>query len=411
MALQLNSDNHNDGRPRVLVVDDELNIRQAISIILQSEFHVTALESGEKAHEKFQQGMDFDVVSLDLQMPGMSGIETLRAIKACQPLTEILIVTAHSDFESAREALKYGAYEYIDKPFNKDVYRAAIRKGVQRRHKSVESEKAIEKLAFVKAQLVQSEKFAALGQLIAGVVHELNNPMGAIIGLSELLLLKEWSPEETRDYIEKIHEGSQLCSSIIQKFLSFSRKKAPKRELGQINPVIDSVLKLKQEDFKMARIQVIRQLADNTPDTMADFDELKQVFLNIINNAHQAIQMHNGTGRLTIKSEFDDKSIRISFQDSGPGIPKENLQNIFEPLFTTKEEGKGTGLGLSICYDIIKAHKGNIYVASEENAGACFVIELPFVGKPSQSETFSAPHPPADQAQVSPIARQGGDGR
>ena len=364
-------------KPRILVVDDEPNILRAMSLVLQSQFDVTVVESGDKAIEKIQQSMDFDVLSLDLQMPGLSGIESLKAVKQLSPSTEVLIVTAHSDVESAKGALKLGAYDYIDKPFNNDELLAAIRKGVERRTNAIEAETTKEQLAFVKAQLMQSEKFSAIGQLLAGVAHELNNPLTAVMGFSELLLIRECSPDKTRNYLEKINKSALLCKNIIQKLLAFSRKEKSKQKYIQVNHIIESTLELKQHDLKADNIQVVRQLADNMPSTMADFYELQQVFLNMINNAHQAMKMHAGTGTLTIKSTFDEKTMRISFLDTGPGIPKENLQKIFEPLFTTKKRGEGTGLGLSICYEIIKKHKGDIFVASDQGKGACFVIELP----------------------------------
>lgn len=383
-------DNHEVKRPRVLVADDELNIRRAMLFILKSEFDVTIVERGDKAIAQIRHGKDFDVVSLDLQMPGLSGLETLKEMKQLSPTTEVLIVTAHSDMESAKGALKLGAYDYIDKPFKNEEYRAAIRKGVERRNRVLGAEKAIEQLAFVKAQLIQSDKFSAIGQLIAGVVHELNNPLATIMGLSELLLMTECSPEASRSNIEKINKSALLCKNVIQKLLAFSREHESKREYIQVNPIIESTLELKQHDFKVDDIQVITQLGEHMPFTMADFYELQQVFLNIINNAHHAMKKDGGIGVLTVRSEFDDNIIRISFIDTGPGIPNENLQKIFEPLFTTKKRGEGTGLGLSVCFEIIKEHEGNIFVASELGKGTCFNIELPIVARTSQ--TTGSPH-------------------
>jgi signal transduction histidine kinase len=381
----MDKDNGRKKKPHILVVDDEPNILRAMSLVLKSEFDVTTVESGDKAIEKIRQGMDFDVISLDLQMPGLSGIESLKAVKQLSPSTEVLIVTAHSDAESTREALKLGAYDYIDKPFSNAELLASIRKGVERRSNTIGVEKTKEQLAFVKAQLMQSEKFSAIGQLLAGVAHELNNPLTTIMGFSEILLLRKCSPDNIRNYLEKINESSLLCKNIVQKLLAFSRKEGSKQEYIQINPVIESTLELKQHDFKVDGIQVVKQLADNMPSTMANFYELQQVFLNIINNAHQAMKMHAKTGTLTVKSAFDEKVIRINFLDTGPGIPEKNLQKIFEPLFTTKKKGEGTGLGLSICYEIIKEHKGNIFVANDHGKGACFAIEIPVVDQLSQT--------------------------
>jgi len=373
-------------RPRVLIADDEANIRRILLFILKKEFDVTAVESGEKALEMIRRGEDFDVVSLDIHMPGMNGIDTLEAIKSENPSTEVLLLTAHSNVEYARKALKLGAYDYIDKPFDKEGLRAAIRNGVERRNKTLELEKAQQNLAFVKAQLRQSEKFAAIGESIAGFVHELNNPLGAIMGFSELLMMDKCSPEQVIDYIHQINEGVKICKSITEKFLCFARKKEPKREPVQMNKIVESTLELKQHDFKKDAIHVVKNLDDSLPETTADYHAIQQVFLNILNNAQHAMMDQTHQKKITIRSEFDDQWIRLRFQDTGEGIPIENIEKIFEPLFTTKEEGKGTGLGLSLCYEIIKEHHGNIYVASEPGKGACFVIEIPIADKVRESK-------------------------
>lgn len=377
MSLVPDKSDISEEKPRVLVVDDEYNIRQAIFYVLHSEFDVTVVESGNNAVEKIKQGLDFDVVTLDLQMPGMSGLETLKAIKRLCPMTEVLIVTAHANFEAAKGALRYGAYEYINKPFNNRELRGVVREGVKRRSRAIGAETAREQLEFVKAQLIESEKFSEIGKLITGVTHELNNPLSAIMGFSEIPLMTECSAEDARSYFEKINRSALLCKNIIENLLSFSRKSEPKKELLQINPVIKSTMELKEHDLQRDGIELIDRLSNDIPPIMADVNGLQQVFLNMINNAHQAMKSHGGDGILKIQSECDEQVVRVSFLDTGPGIPRENLQKIFEPLFTTKERGEGTGLGLSICYEIVKEHGGNILVASEEGAGACFIVEIP----------------------------------
>ncbi len=375
----LKQSDDNDERPRILVADDDREIRRVLGFILRSEFDVTIVENGEKAIEKVRHGNEYDVVSLDLQMPGRSGVETLKEIKQLDPALEVLIMTAHSDVESAKKALKWGAYDYIDKPFKNETYRETIRKGVGRRQKTLTAENAIEQLEFVKVQLKESEKFAVIGQLIAGVVHELNNSLNSVIGFSDLLMMDVFPPEETREYIKNINTGAKLCLKPVQKLLGFARRQNPEREPISVNEIINSTLDLKQHDFKVDQIEVTKQLADSMPYTIADLYEIQQVFLNIITNAHHAMKARNGIRMLTVESESNESAIRISFKDTGMGVPKENLQKIFEPLFTTKEKGVGTGLGLSVCYDIIKDHNGSIYVASDPGRGTCFVIELPIV--------------------------------
>jgi two-component system NtrC family sensor kinase len=183
-----------------------------------------------------------------------------------------------------------------------------------------------------------------------------------------------------RSYLEKINKSALLCNNIINKLLTFSRKREYNKECLHINSIVTSTLELKEHDLRIDEVKVITDLSNKLPMTIADFYGLQQVFLNLINNAHQAMIGQNGDRILTIKSECKGKNICVSFCDTGPGIPQDNLQKIFEPLFTTKDKGEGTGLGLSICYEIVvNEHKGNIFVASEYGHGACFVVEIPVV--------------------------------
>ena len=381
MDLETLEEKEDESRPRVLIVDDSKVIRRTMTNMLQEEFHVTSVESGNKAIEQIQRGADFDVISLDLEMPGMSGIETFKAIRESNPDVEVLIVTGYSNMDAAKDALKLGAYDFIDKPFQKDAYRAAVHKGVERRNKTTQSKNAQKELGFVKAQLKQSEKFAELGHLIAGFVHEINSPLGSIMGLTDLYFMDECSPDETLDIMERISSGVQLCRNITNKFLSFARKYEKKREYVEINAVVESTLELMEHNLKRDSVQVYRNLPEDMPGTTADFHEIQQVFLNIINNAHQAMKDQPGTKSINIKGDFDESVIRIGFEDTGPGIPEKYMQKIFEPLFTTKGLGEGTGLGLSLSGEIIKEHGGNIYVASEAGNGACFAVELPIVSQ------------------------------
>jgi two-component system NtrC family sensor kinase len=235
-----------------------------------------------------------------------------------------------------------------------------------------------EELEQAQRQLIQTEKMASLGQLAAGVAHELNNPIGAIMMFSRILQ-KEMGPnEQWQKDITLVVQEADRAAKIVKDLLSFSRETKIKPGLVNINNVIEEALSLLVKQALFHNIQVQWRLAASLPTTFADPDLLKQVFLNIILNAAQAME---GKGTLTIQSRKLDgnKSLEIRIEDTGKGIPEEHLPRLFDPFFTTKE--KGTGLGLSLVYSIISKHKGTVRAESQLGRGATFIIDLPVLGQ------------------------------
>ena len=227
-------------------------------------------------------------------------------------------------------------------------------------------------------QLLQSSKLAAIGELVSGIAHELNNPLGAISIHSELLL-DEVEDGETKEFARIINTQTDRASGIVRNLLSFARKHEPKKTLISLNDWIKSTVELRAYDLRLNNIHTHLELDPDLPNTMADFNQMQQVFLNLINNAEQAMKEAHDKGELVIRTETIGNSIRITFADNGPGIPEEISERVFEPFFTTKEIGKGTGMGLSICYGIIQEHGGQMYVRSAEVEGTAFIIEIPVI--------------------------------
>lgn len=242
----------------------------------------------------------------------------------------------------------------------------------------VEHIKDITEQRLLEQQLIQAEKLTSLGEMLSGVAHELNNPLTGIIGFSELMLDKE-PPQKIKKDIQKINSEALRCKKIVQNLLTFARRHKPERELININDIIQMTLELREYDLRVNNISVVTNLDMAMPMTMADSYQIQQVFLNIVNNAQQAMLDDKGKGTLTISTSHKNSVITIKFTDTGPGIAAENINRIFDPFFTTKGVGKGTGLGLSISYGLIKEHGGNIYVMSRNKKGTTFTIELPVV--------------------------------
>lgn len=197
-------------------------------------------------------------------------------------------------------------------------------------------------------------------------------------------------PEDIRKDVEIINDGAQRVASIVSRLLTFARQHKPGREYVNINDAITSVLELRSYEMKVNNIEVVTQLAPHLPRTMADVNQLQQVFLNIVINAEKEMTAAHRRGKLSVKTERINSSIRVSFTDDGPGISEENLDKVFNPFFTTREVGNGTGLGLSICHGIITQHSGRIHAQSELGKGATFVVELPIVAKTGQLEKAEA---------------------
>jgi signal transduction histidine kinase len=238
------------------------------------------------------------------------------------------------------------------------------------------SESSIESLQRLQAQLVQSEKLVSLGQLAAGAAHEINNPLTAILGYSDLLADDPALPDRTRATAVKIREQARRTKNLVQNLLSFARQVPPERTLLDINSVVTSAVQLRALDLHSGGSRIDMQLESVLPGVRGDNNQLMQVFFNIINNSLDAMT-ESGGGVLTIRTLRDRANVVILFLDTGPGIREPH--RVFDPFYTTKPVGKGTGLGLSICYGILQEHGGKIMCYNAQTGGAVFRVEIPAV--------------------------------
>ena len=230
-------------------------------------------------------------------------------------------------------------------------------------------------------QLQLAGRLATVGELAAGVAHELNNPLAAVLMYSQLLSSRDDLDETIKSDVETVLREAQRATRITGSLLSFARRQKPQKSLISINEVVEKSLELSTYRIKANNIQLSKELAPDLPTTMADFYQLQEVFVNLINNAEQAMTEDHGRGNLSVKTQKLGETIRISFTDDGPGIAEGIFKRIFDPFFTTKDVGKGTGLGLSICYGVVQEHGGHIYAESKPGRGATFVVELPVVSE------------------------------
>jgi len=236
------------------------------------------------------------------------------------------------------------------------------------------------------SKLLQTEKMVALGQLVSGIAHELNNPLTGIMGYAQLLLGRALDPKEIAES-RNIYQEAERARRIVKNLLFFARESKPERSRTDLNEIVERALALRSYELKVQNITVDTRLQANLPATLADPYQLQQVVLNLLINAEQALLQARGSGRVSIFT-FSTPAGRIALEvaDDGPGVPEEIASRIFDPFFSTKPPGLGTGLGLSIVYGIVKQHGGEVTLSSSPSGGARFVVELPVV-RPAELES------------------------
>ena len=263
----------------------------------------------------------------------------------------------------------------------------------------------------IQSKMLQTEKMAALGQLVSGIAHELNNPLTAIMGYAQLLLGHGLEPAQLSE-AKKVYHEAERARRIVKNLLYFARENKPERTRVDLNEIVERTLALRSYELKIENIAVECELAPDLPQTMADPYQLQQVILNLVVNAEQALLEERGQGHVRIRTRHlvhgvghrSQDRIEMEVSDDGPGIPPEIASRIFDPFFTTKPPGVGTGLGLSIVYGIVHQHGGEVTFENQPGGGARFIVELPVVAAPAK-EAGPVPSEPAGRTGALPAGR------
>jgi PAS domain S-box-containing protein len=241
----------------------------------------------------------------------------------------------------------------------------------------VQMERDITEELRLRSQLIHSERLSAVGQLVSGVAHELNNPLQSILGFTELLIDAEERPELRRD-LEQVRAEAIRAGKIVRNLLAFVRRSSSERTIAHVNEIVKSTISLRAYEFGSANIRLFESYGEGLPCVVVNPEEIQQVILNLILNAEQAMRSANRGGTLTVTTKCVDTMVTIEIQDDGPGVPPALAGRVFEPFFSTKEVGEGTGLGLSIAMGIAEAHAGSLTLVPTDR-GACFRLSLPAV--------------------------------
>ena len=387
--------------PRVLVVDDEEPARYGISRALANQgYSLEEAADGQAALVKIAQFRP-DVVVSDINMPGMDGITLLRHLNQEPEPPLVVLITAYGSEEVAIEALRVGAHDYLTKPFDVEELRLVVASAVEKQRLLRENrfyyrelERTLAELKESQTALVQAEKMASLGRLVAGVAHEVNTPLGALQSSSHTIgraaqKIRQWCdiqpPEEALELKPAVEalaaaaaQSQVACeriSSIVSELRQFAQLDRADFQRVQVHQGVESTLRLLRHELG-ERIEVVTQFGE-LPEIECSPRQLNQLFMNLLLNAKEAIEQTSRPGRIRIRTWAEAGAVKVEVADNGCGIPTEHLDKIFDPGFTTKGLQVGTGLGLPICYQIVRAHRGRIEVQSRPGEGACFTVTLP----------------------------------
>ncbi|MGQ0762140.1 MAG: sensor histidine kinase [Acidobacteriota bacterium] len=405
---------------RLLIVDDEEKVRSLFAQCLSERYSCETAANAQEALEWLQRA-PFALVITDMQMPGIGGVELLRKVNELYRDTAVIIVSGVDRTQRVIDAVRMGAYDYLLKPCDLDVLELCVERALERRTllrnarkykedletRNLELARRKADLERVQAQLVQSEKMASLGQLAAGVAHELNNPAGFI--LSNMSALPEYvqrlkkvlstydaaslsaadievvaAAKRDVDYDRILSDlnsiatdsfsGAARIEGIVQNLRLFSRLDEAEIKEVDVHEGIESTIRLLSRYYTSPSIALHRVYAD-LPRINCYAGQLNQVWMNLLVNAAQAIGA--GAGEVSIKTSTQEQTVAVSVSDTGCGIPPEHINRIFDPFFTTKPVGEGTGLGLSISHGIIVRHGGSLSVESAAGRGTTFNVVLP----------------------------------
>jgi two-component system NtrC family sensor kinase len=367
-----------DKHLRVLIVEDNPADAELLELQLVSGGYVPRVVRVQAAVEMQAalEAEEWDLVLSDYVMPGFSGLQALELLKATGKDVPFILISGSAGEDVAVTAMRSGAHDFFIKGGL-----ALLVSAIQREIREAEL-RSIARAQ--REQLQQSEKLAALGSLLAGIAHELNNPLSVI--MHQIAILQaELRDDPRRARADSISLAVSRCSRIVKNFLALARHEPPRRVPVSINEVVRAAIDLIAYALSIDEIHVNLDLVEPMPDISADPQQLERVVLNLVSNAQYALHSRPEPRIVTLRSSVDAAGGRVLLQiaDNGGGIPAEIRSRIFDPFFTTKPIGEGTGLGLSLCHGIISAHNGAISVSSEADSGTTFVISLPIASEVS----------------------------
>lgn len=355
---------------RILVVDDESGFRElCVDLLSDAGFEVEAATDGKKALERLSEAT-FQLVLSDINMPTMDGMTLLKNAKARYPLVEVVLMTAFGGLQSALEALRFGAYDYITKPFTREALVATVGRCLEKQRLSAE-------LKRVQTQLIEKERLAALGSVSGWLAHRMRNPLSVIQMCAQYLMSHFSATDEKREVVLAIEDKVKALERMTHDFIGFSRTYQPRLQPEDIHDLVNEVLTGIRARADLQKVEIKKRYEEPLPLAPMDKELMGEVLGYLVDNALEALQ---GPGTITLRARRSPSGVHMDVSDSGPALSDDVRRRLFEPFFTTKE--RGTGLGLAIARRVIESHGGELSIKDGSPTTFQILLPLPPQGSP-----------------------------
>jgi len=396
-----------NSKPKVLIIDDRHSSRESVSFALVRRYDCLLAESAKKGLDLLEKD-DISVVVLDIRMPGLNGIEALRLIKEKDPTAEVIMLTGYASLDTAKQSISHGAYGYLTKPFDLADLRSTVDKACEKRMQALRMVKDRDNLKeavnVMQKEIGNLSRLADVGWLSAGIVHEMKSPLTAILGYAELMLRHLGSknsesslPPESARYLEIIKEETTRCAEMAKSLLEAARSGASHPQPIPISRILDNVETLICPQIHINHIQFQIERPAEPLEVFSDPDDILQTILNLLLNAIHAMNSDNNELRIVaygvvpncdlpsctererdfLNQNRDASFVAVEVLDTGPGIPPDQIEHVFDPFYTTNEHHGSAGLGLSICKEKIERNSGNIDIVETSSEGTTFRMLIP----------------------------------
>jgi signal transduction histidine kinase len=354
-------------KPVVLVVDDENGPRQALRMLLKEDYAVLLAPDVPSALAIIKEET-IDLIITDIRMPRQSGVDLLRMVKQQNPDIQVIILTGYGQLETATRAVEYGAFAYLEKPFDNEKMLGYVAAALER-HIQEKERRSLEYLA------LEANRFETLGRVVSGMMHDLGTPLSVLGSSIELLMLNP-DREDLESRLQMMQNQVKHCNDLFRSTMGFLRNQSGESTPFCLNDMIQSCLQVAQPALRKQMVRVQCDLQERTPVCRGDMVLMRQALLNLITNACHAMEGQEDPQELRITTSVENGEVCLSVRDTGPGVPEFIRHQIFETFFTTKGE-KGTGLGLAVVKHVMRRHGGSVRLVQSSGRGAEFIIRFP----------------------------------